>query len=89
MDLKIVLKKILSLLDLTKAQIYYMHKLTEIVIVCQKKDLIFTVLQVVMSSFKSLNISKEFTIVSFVISFYKDYFFGEKSHRMSLNNFRP
>lgn len=41
-----------------------------------------------MPSFKSLNISKEFTIVSFVTSFYKDYFFEEKCHKMSLTNFK-
>ncbi len=54
-DLKVILREFLGLTDLTKAQTFYIYKLTEIVMVNEDKDLIFAVFQEVTPSLKSLN----------------------------------
>ena len=41
-DLKIVMKKLLSLIDLTKAQTICIHDLSEIIMVNKNKNLVFT-----------------------------------------------
>ena len=63
-DSEMVLKELLGLADLTKAQIYCIHKLTEVVIVSKDEDLVFAALQVVAPSLESLNNNEELLIMS-------------------------
>ena len=43
-DLKVISKKLLGLVDLIKAQIFRIYKLTEVIMVIKDKDLIFATL---------------------------------------------
>lgn len=52
---KMVLKKFLSPLNLSKVQIFCIYKFTKIIFVSQNKDLVFKRLQVLSSSFKAFN----------------------------------
>lgn len=42
-DLEVVLRKLLGLTDLARAQALYIHILTEVIIVSKNKDLVFAV----------------------------------------------
>lgn len=61
-----ILRKLLDLTDLTKAQTLYVHKPTLVIMVTKDKNFIFATLQMVMPGLKSLNNSKNFTIMSSV-----------------------
>ena len=62
-DLKVVLRELLGLVDLTKAQVFYIHKLTEIIMISKAKNLVFAVFQVVLPSLKGLNNDQELWII--------------------------
>ena len=75
-DLEMILRELLSLADLTKAQIFYIHKLTDIIMVKKDKNFIFIVFQIMMPKLKDFNNSLEFLIISFVPSVSKNYLLG-------------
>ena len=50
-----VLRKLLGLADLTKAQTFCIHKSTKVVVVNKDKNFIFVAFQVVTPSLESLN----------------------------------
>ena len=50
-----ITKELLGLLDLTKAQAFCIHQLTEIVLVPKNKDVLLIVFQIVVPSLKYLN----------------------------------
>ncbi len=52
---EVVLREFLGLADLTRAKIFHIHKLTEVVLVSKDEDLVFIALQIVVPSFESLN----------------------------------
>ena len=54
-NLVIIIKVLLDLTNLTKAQTFYIYKLTKAVIVRKDKKLIFIVFQVVFLGFQSFN----------------------------------
>ena len=54
-NLKVVLKEFLGPVDLTRAQAFCIHELTEVIIVSEDEDLIFIAFQVVMPSLKNLD----------------------------------
>ncbi len=56
---KVVLKKILGLMNLIRAQTFYIHQLSEIIMVSKDKDLIFAALQVKTLSFQGFNNSQD------------------------------
>ncbi len=80
-DLEIVLRELLGLVDLTRAQAFCIHKSTEVIIISKDKDLIFAALQLVAPSLKGFNNSQELLIVGFVPSLSEDYFLREKGLR--------
>ncbi len=44
MDLEVVLRKLLGLADLTRAQAFYIHESTKVVMVSKDEDLVFAAL---------------------------------------------
>lgn len=52
MNLEVVLWEFLGLADLTRAQAFYIYKLTKISIVSKDKDLIFVTFYILTPSFK-------------------------------------
>lgn len=74
-----ILKKLLGLVNLTKAQVFYIYELTEVITVNKEKDLIFTTLKVIVLNFKGFNNSQAFLIIYFVASLGRDHFLREKN----------
>ena len=60
-----VIKKLLSLTNLMKAQTLYIYKLLKVVIVYKDKNLIFTIFYIVLLSFKGFNNTLKLIIMSF------------------------
>ncbi len=54
-DSEVVLRKFLGPADLTRAQAFCIHELTEVIIVSKDKDLVFAAFQVVAPSLKGFN----------------------------------
>ena len=75
-----VLREFLGLVDLTKAQTFYIHELMEVIIISKDKNFIFTIFQIVTLSLKNFNNSQEFLIVSLVSSLNGNYLLMEKSY---------
>lgn len=54
-NMKVILRELLGLLNLSRAQTFYIYKLTKVIVICQNKHLFFTIFKIVLLSFKSLN----------------------------------
>ena len=54
-NLKIVLRKLLSLTDLLRAQTLWIHETTKVIVVHKNENLIFVIFQVVAPSFEYFN----------------------------------
>lgn len=54
-DLKIITKKFLSLLNLLIAEIFYIYELTNVIIIYQKNNSVFAALQIVLPGIKDFN----------------------------------
>ena len=80
-DFKMVLKKLLSLADLTRTQILYIHELAEVIMVSKDKDFKFAVFQVKAPSFENLSNSPELLIISFVSSLSGNHFSKKNATR--------
>ncbi len=79
-DLKVVMKELLGLLNLTRAQAFYIYKLIEVVVVCKDNNLIFIAFQIVVPRLKGFNDSHELLVVNFIANLNKDYFLREKGY---------
>ena len=51
----VVLKEFLNLVDLAKAQVFCIHKLTEVIMVSKDKNVIFAAFQIMAPSLKDFN----------------------------------
>ena len=78
-NLKIILKKFVSLINLSRAQIFYIYETTKVVIIYKNKYLIFITFQIVILCFKDFDNSQKFAIISFILSFCKIYFFKKNT----------
>ncbi len=87
-DSKVVSRGLLGPADLAGAQILCIHKSTEVVVVSEDEDLVFTTFQVVAPSLKGFNDGQELLIVSLVSSLSRDHLSREKSYWVPLANFR-
>ncbi len=85
-DVEVVSRELLGLADLTRAYVFHIHELIEVVIVNKDKDLIFIILQVVAPSLKSLNNGWKFLIMSLILHLYKKYFLRKKGYWVPLAN---
>ena len=54
-DLEVVMRKFLSLADLSETQTFCIHKSTKVVVVNKDKDLMFVIFWIVLLGFKCLN----------------------------------
>ncbi len=79
-DLEVVLRDFLGPIDLVRVQVFYIHELTEVIIVDKDKDLVFAAFQVVTPSLQGFNNSEKLLIVGFVLSLSKDHFLREKGY---------
>ena len=68
-DLEVIIRKILGLIDLTKAQIFCIYKSTDIIILYKNENLIFLAFQIVPPGFKNFNNRQKLIIMSFVLYF--------------------
>ncbi len=87
-DLEVVLKELLGPADLTRAQAFYIHESTEVIMVSKDENLVFVVFQVVAPSLKDFNNSQEILIVSLVLSLSGDHLSREKGYWVLLANFK-
>ncbi len=86
-DLEGVLRELLGLADLMRAQTFRIHESTEVIMVSKDKDFIFAAFQVVAPSLKGFNNSQKLLIVSLVPSLSRDHLSREKGYWMPLTNF--
>ncbi len=84
---KVVLRKLLGLADLTRAQAFRIHELAEVIVVSKDEDLVFVAFQVVAPGLKGFNDSQELLIVGFVPSLSGDHLSREKGYWVPLANF--
>lgn len=54
-DLELIIKALLGLLNLTRAQVLYIHKLIKVIVIHKNKNLIFVAFQIVALSLKCHN----------------------------------
>ena len=54
-DLKIIFKKLLGLIDLAKILIFYIYKLIKIIMINKNKNCIFAVFLIIMLDFKNFD----------------------------------
>ena len=84
---KIVSKELLGLADLTRAQVFCIHELTEVIIVNKDKDLIIVVFQIIAPSLNDENDSQELLIISLILSLSGDHFLRKKGYWVLWTNF--
>lgn len=74
-NLKMILKKFLSLSNLLKDLNFYIYELIKIVVISKNKDLILAIVQIMTSNLKSFNNSQELPIVDYISNFGKNHLF--------------
>lgn len=77
-------KELVSLFDLMRAQIVFIHKLTKVIIIRKDQNHIFLALWIVLSNLKSFNNAYELFFVSILLGFRKNHFCGKISYQMTL-----
>lgn len=65
---KIVSREFLGLLNLSGAQVLYIHEPTEVVIVREHKNFMLTTFKIMPSGFQSFNNGQKLSIIGFVSS---------------------
>ena len=50
-----ILKKLLNLINLSKAQIFYIYEITKVIIIYKNENLVFLAIQVIKPNFKYFN----------------------------------
>lgn len=58
-----------------------------ILIIYEYKDLVFTTFEIIAPGFENFHNDQKLLIVDYILSFYQDYFFEEKWHKISLSWF--
>lgn len=79
-NLEVILRELLGLMDLTRAQAFRIYVLLEVIMVSKDRNFVFATLQVVAPSFKGFNNSQEFLIISFVPTLCRNYLPQEKNY---------
>ena len=77
-DLKIISKKLLNLINLSKIQILDIYKKIRIIIIYKNWNFIFAIFELKASSLKSFNKNQKLVILGFVLGLYKNYFSQNK-----------
>ena len=79
-----VSKKFLDLIDLFKAQVFYIYKIIKIIIIYKNKYLVFVIFQIIKLYYRNFNNIQKFIIMNFILSFCKKFFFRKKYYQMLL-----
>lgn len=73
---KMILKELLGLANLFRVQVLCIYKVVEVVVVCEYKDFMFTILWIMLPSFKNFNNgSQKLTIMNLILCFSQNYLF--------------
>ncbi len=65
-----------------RAQAFRVHKVLEVVVVCEHKNFILAAFKVVLPCFKCFNNGQQLTVVGLVPSFSRNHLFREKGYWM-------
>ncbi len=84
---KIVSKEFLGAQDMSRVQFLRIHESTEVVVVSEDKDIVFSAFHLVAPSLEGFNDSHELLIVSLVPSLWRNHLSGENGHWVPLANF--
>ena len=71
--MKILSKEFLNLINLFEAQTFYIYKTIKGVVIYKNKNLIYIIFQIIKLSLEYFNNSKNFVIIDFILSFYKNH----------------
>ena len=77
-NLKIVLKELLSPADLSGAQIFYIYETIEVIVIYEDKNLIFVIFYIVMSCLKVFDNSQKLAIMGLILYFHLNHFLRKK-----------
>lgn len=65
-NLKVILREFLGLIEIARAQVLYFYKLTEVIIISKNEKFIFAIVKIILLNLEGLNNGQEFLIVDFV-----------------------
>ena len=68
-NLKVVKKEFLSLINIKKAQTFYIYKLTTVVVICKVNNLIFSIIQIITPNLKNFKNDSKINVICFISSF--------------------
>lgn len=85
---KMVLKQLLSQLNVSGTQNFSCHKLTKTIVINENNIFVFVAFKIMVPSFKGFNNSQELLILHFILGFSQNHLFRKKSHQVQLINFR-
>lgn len=74
-----ILEEFLDLTNLSKASNFYIHNIAEVVMICENKNFVFATFQIMLPCLESFDNSKKLAIMSFMLSFYENYFSKKKT----------
>lgn len=77
----------MDLLDLLKAQVFYIYKLIENVIIYKYKILMLVIFKIIMQHLKGFNKCQNYIIKSLILSFCKKYLLRKKNFWVLFINF--
>lgn len=74
-----ILRQLLSQTNIFRVKIFQIYKKMQVVVVCENKNFIFPIFEIILLYFKSFNNSKQFIIVELVLRFYRNHFLKKES----------
>lgn len=76
---EVISREFLGPADLTKAQTFCIHELTEVVVICKHKDFVLTAFKVVPPVLESLNNSPELAIMGLILSLSRNHIISHRN----------
>lgn len=76
LNLEIVLREFIGLADLTKAQIFYIHELTEVVAVCKHEDFILIAFKVGLLVLETCNNYQGLAVIDLILTLSRNHCFS-------------
>lgn len=79
-NLKMIPRQLLRLLNLPGTQVFYIHEVAKIVMICKNKNFIFTTFEVIWLGLEGFRNNHQLIVISLISRLYQDYFLGEECH---------
>lgn len=79
-----IIKEFLGLTNKSKARVFCIYKLLEVDIICEHKNFILIVLQVVFLNLENFNNSQKRIVMSFIPSFSQNHLLKKESYQILL-----